>query len=225
LGKETGRPVLQLDVGSLMGALVGQTEERTRQVLRIADAMQPCILMIDELEKAFAGVTGGQGDSGVSSRMFGSFLTWLNDHDSDVFVVCTSNDVSRLPPEFSRAERFDAVFFVDLPTPAEKDSIWRLYRQQYDIGASEKRPGDTDWTGAEIKSACRLAALLDLSLGEAARNVVPVAVTAAESIDKLRSWASGRCLSAAQPGIYQKDAPASGQRRRVNRGPSDPSMN
>jgi SpoVK/Ycf46/Vps4 family AAA+-type ATPase len=157
--------------------------------------------------------------------MFGSFLTWLNDHDSDVFVVCTSNDVSRLPPEFSRAERFDAVFFVDLPTPAEKDAIWRLYRRQYDIGASEKRPNDTDWTGAEIKSACRLGALLDMSLNEAARNVVPVAATAAESIDKLRTWASGRCLSAAQPGIYQKDAPASGQRRRVNRGPSDPSVN
>jgi SpoVK/Ycf46/Vps4 family AAA+-type ATPase len=156
--------------------------------------------------------------------MFGSFLTWLNDHDSVVFVVCTSNDVSRLPPEFSRAERFDAVFFVDLPSTAEKDSIWHLYRQQYDIGPSEKRPSDTDWTGAEIKSACRLAALLDLSLAQAAQNVVPVAVTAAESIDKLRTWASGRCLSASQPGIYRKDSP-SGPRRRVNRGPSDSSLN
>jgi SpoVK/Ycf46/Vps4 family AAA+-type ATPase len=211
-------------VGNLMGSLVGQTEERTRHLLRLADAMQPCILMIDELEKAFAGVSGAQGDSGVSSRMFGTFLTWLNDHDSDVFVVCTSNDVCRLPPEFSRAERFDAVFFVDLPTTAEKDSIWHLYRRQYDIGASEKRPGDTNWTGAEIKSACRLSALLDLSLAQAAQNVVPVAVTAAESIDKLRTWASGRCLSASQPGIYRKDAPAD-TRRRVNRGPSDPTLN
>jgi SpoVK/Ycf46/Vps4 family AAA+-type ATPase len=218
LGKETGRPVLQLDVGNLMGSLVGQTEERTRQVLRIADAMQPCILMIDELEKAFAGVTGAQGDSGVSSRMFGSFLTWLNDHDSDVFVVCTSNDVSRLPPEMSRAERFDAVYFVDLPTPQEKDSIWKLYRQQYGIGASEKRPNDTNWTGAEIKSACRLAALLDLPLAEASENVVPVAVTAAESIDKLKSWASGRCLSASQRGLYQKNTGDAGPRRRVSRG-------
>jgi hypothetical protein len=119
---------------------------------------------------------------------------------------------------------FDAVFFVDLPSTAEKDSIWHLYRQQYDIGPSEKRPSDTDWTGAEIKSACRLAALLDLSLAQAAQNVVPVAVTAAESIDKLRTWASGRCLSASQPGIYRKDSP-SGPRRRVNRGPSDSSLN
>jgi SpoVK/Ycf46/Vps4 family AAA+-type ATPase len=82
--------VLILDVGTLMGSLVGQTEERTRQALQIADATAPCVVMIDEVEKALADVgNSGQNDSGVSSRMFGSFLSWLNDHDSDVFVVCT----------------------------------------------------------------------------------------------------------------------------------------
>ena len=102
LGKEVGRPVLTLDVGSLMGSLVGQSEERTRHALRTLDAMAPCLAMIDEVEKAFAGINGN-GDSGVSSRMFGQFLTWLADHESDVFVVCTANDVSKLPPEFGRS--------------------------------------------------------------------------------------------------------------------------
>jgi hypothetical protein len=126
LGKEVGRPVLILDVGSLMGSLVGQSEERTRQAMHIVDAMAPCVLMIDEVEKAFAGVNGN-GDSGVSSRMFGTFLGWLNDHSSDVFVVCTANDVSRLPPEFGRSERFDGIFFLDLPGREEKDAIWNIY--------------------------------------------------------------------------------------------------
>ena len=118
--------MLILDVGTLMGSLVGQTEERTRQTLQIADAMAPCVMMIDEVEKAFAGVSNsGQTDCGVSLRMFGSFLSWLNDHDSDVFVVCTANDVAKLPPEFSRAERFDGTFFLDFPGREQKQAIWK----------------------------------------------------------------------------------------------------
>jgi len=220
LGKEVGRPVINLDVGSLMGSLVGQSEERTRQALRVIDAMAPCVAMIDEVEKAFAGMNGS-GDSGVASRMFGTFLSWLNDHQSDVFVVCTANDVSRLPPEFSRSERFDGVFFLDLPNREEKDIIWAIYRGLYDIDASQRSPDDTDWTGAEIKSCCRLSALLDLPLKQAAQNVVPVAVTARESIDRLRAWASGRCLSASQSGVYQQAGGGSKTRRRVNREPSN----
>src|SRR5205085_5518864 len=132
LGREIDRPVLILDVGLLMGSLVGQSEERTRQALRIIDAMAPCVAMIDEVEKAFSGVNGN-GDSGVSSRMFGTFLSWLNDHESDVFVVCTANDVSKLPPEFGRSERFDGIFFLDLPTRQEKDAIWNIYLNQFEI--------------------------------------------------------------------------------------------
>jgi len=205
LGREVDRPVLILDVGSLMGSLVGQSEERTRQALKIIDAMAPCVLMIDEVEKAFAGVNGS-GDSGVSSRMFGTFLSWLNDHESDVFVVCTANDVSKLPPEFGRSERFDAIFFLDLPQREEKDAIWQIYLQRFGMERASRRPDDTDWTGAEIKACCRLSALLDLPLLEAAQYVVPVAVTAHDSVERLRSWASGRCLSAQHRGRYQRDA-------------------
>ena len=220
LGKEVGRPVLNLDIGSLMGSLVGQSEERTRQALRIIDAMAPCVAMIDEVEKAFAGMNGS-GDSGVASRMFGTFLSWLNDHDSDVFVVCTANDVSKLPPEFSRSERFDGVFFLDLPSRDEKDAIWGIYRDLYEIDSAQKSPNDTNWTGAEIKSCCRLSALLDLPLKQAAQNVVPVAVTAAESVGQLRSWASGRCLSASRSGLYQQPSGSPKTRRRVTREPSN----
>jgi SpoVK/Ycf46/Vps4 family AAA+-type ATPase len=167
--------------------------------------MQPSILFIDEVEKALSGAeSSGHTDGGTAARMFGTTLTWLNDHESDVFVVCTANDVSKLPPEFSRAERFDGVFFVDLPSAEERRAIWRLYIEAFDLDASQPRPVDSDWTGAEIKSCCRLAALLDVPLIEAANNVVPVARTSAESVERLRTWASGRCLSANEPGIYQR---------------------
>lgn len=216
LGHEVGRPVLTLDVGSLLGSLVGQSEERTRQALRVIDAMAPCVLMIDEVEKAFAGVNGS-GDSGVSSRMFGTFLSWLNDHTSDVFVVCTANDVSKLPPEFGRSERFDGIFFLDLPGGEEKAAIWNIYRTMFEIDPDQRVPNDADWTGAEIKACCRLSALLDVPLIQAAQNVVPVAVTAAESVERLRTWASGRCLSANEPGLYRSEARSSKSRRRVSR--------
>lgn len=223
LGNEVGRPVLILDVGSLMGSLVGQSEERTRKALQIVDAMAPCVLMIDEIEKAFAGVgSSGQTDSGVSARMFGTFLTWLNDHDSDVFVVATSNDVTKLPPEFGRSERFDAVVFCDLPAREQKDRIWEMYLQRFELQQDQKRPKDDSWTGAEIRACCRLAALLDVPLTQSAQNIVPVAVTAGESVESLREWASGRCIDAEQGGIYRHSKSKNGSRRNVVR---DPSMN
>ena len=222
LGKETGRPVLILDVGTLMGSLVGQTEERTRQALQIADAMAPCVVMIDEVEKAFAGVgNSGQTDSGVSSRMFGSFLSWLNDHQSDVFVVCTANDVAKLPPEFSRAERFDATFFLDFPGHEQKQAIWQLYLDLFEIDRDQKLPPDDSWTGAEVRACCRLAALLDVPLIQAAQNVVPVAATAAEAVERLRTWASGRCLDADRGGIYTRQTEKPTSRRKVTRSPQN----
>jgi len=226
LGTETGRPTLCMDVGSLMGSLVGQSEGNIRQALRIADAMAPCILFLDEIEKGLSGVaSSGQTDSGVSARLFGTFLTWLNDHQSDVFVVATCNDVSKLPPEFSRAERFDGVFFVDLPTAEQRQAIWDLYIRLFDLQPDQPRPKDEGWTGAEIRACCRLAALLDVPLTAAAQNVVPVAVTSAESVERLRTWASGRCLDADKTGIFNSNGgrAATKSRRSVSR--SDPSQN
>jgi hypothetical protein len=222
LGRETGRPTLVLDVGALLGSLVGQSEENVRRALKIADAMAPCILFCDEVEKALSGAaSSGPTDSGVSARLFGSLLTWMNDHESDVYLVATSNDITKLPPEFSRAERFDGVVFLDLPGREEKDAIWQLYLNEYQLDARQRRPADENWTGAEIRACCRLAALLDLPLVQAAQNVVPVAVTAAESVERLRTWASGRCLSADKPGIYRRaTAPATRSARKISRDPS-----
>lgn len=176
--------------------------------------MAPSILFVDELDKGLYGVNGS-GDSGVSTRLFGTMLSWLADHQSDVFFLGTANDIRRLPPEFTRAERLDGVFFVDLPTAVQRQAIWSLNRQQFDIGASEPVPADEDWTGAEIRACCRLAALLDVPLSEAARQVVPVSITSAEAIDQLRDWASGRCLSADQPGIYRRPVKATTRRKIV----------
>ncbi len=224
LGNETGRPTLVLDVGALFGSLVGQTEGNVRQALRLLDAMAPCVAFIDEIDKAFSGVqSGGQGDSGVGARMFGSFLRWLNDHATDVFVVATSNDISKLPPEMSRAARFDGVFYADLPGPREREAIWGIHLRGFGLDPAQGRPQDRDWSGAEIKSCCRLAALLDVPLIDAAQNIVPVAVTAGESVERLRNWAAGRCLSADRPGVYARAGTASEPGRNVRRG--DPSAN
>ena len=224
LGNETGRPTLVLDVGTLLGSLVGQTEANVRQALRLVDAMAPCVVMIDEVEKALAGVVGGRRATrasrpGCSARCCpGSTTT------SDVVRRLHGNDISKLPPEFSRAERFDATFFLDLPGPREKQAIWRMYREKFGLDPAGSLPQDRDWTAAEIKACCRLAALLDVPLVEAAQNIVPVAVTAGESVERLRSWAAGRCLSADRPGIYSRVAAGPGKAgRSVHRG--DPSAN
>ena len=225
LGNEMGRPTLVLDIGALLGSLVGQTEQNVRQALRIADAMAPCVLFCDEIEKALAGVaSSGQTDSGVGARLFGSLLGWLADHESEVFFIGTSNDVSKLPPEFSRAERFDAIYFIDLPGAREKDQIWRMYIERFGLDPAQRRPRDTEFTGAEIRACCRLAALLDIPLIDAAQNIVPVAVTAGESVERLRTWASGRCLAADRPGIYSRGGTTTEKTgRNVRRG--DPSAN
>lgn len=227
LGNETKRPTVTLDFGSLMGGLVGQTEENTRRALEAVDAMAPCILFCDEIEKGLSGSMGGaNGDSGVSSRMLGTLLTWLNDHTSDVFFVGTCNDMTRLSQvsagAFTRAERFDGIFFIDLPSPEQREVIWEMYVKAF--GLENDTTGDDvldiNWTGAEIKSCCRLASLLGVPLIEAAKNVVPVAVTSQETINALRYWANGRVLDASKSGIFVDNGtapPSQAPRRRVIR--------
>ena len=220
LGQETGRPTLVLDIGSLMGSLVGESEANVRRALRIADAMQPCILFVDELEKGLSGASGsGKSDSGVSSRLLGTLLSWMNDHTSNVYLIATCNDISKMPPELSRAGRFDGIVFLDLPNRQQKDLIWQQYLKSYEIDTEQTLPSDRNWTGSEIRSCCRLAALLDVPVKQAAQNVVPIATTAGESVERLRDWATGRCLDAEKGGIYQHRKNSS-SRRKVSRDPS-----
>lgn len=212
LGHEVGRPTLVLDIGALMGSLVGQTEANLRKALRQIDAMAPSVVMIDEVEKALSG-NRGQQDSGVASRLFGTLLSWLSDRTSDTYVVCTCNDISRLPPEFARAERFDGIFFLDLPSATNRQSIWEIYRGCYEIPDDPTTPQDEQWTGAEIRACCRLGRLLDLPLEEAADHVVPVARTASETVQQLRRWATGRCLDAESGTLYQGPASSPSRKR------------
>ena len=195
LGKETGRMTIGLDFGNLMGGMVGETEQKTRDALKVIDAMEPCILFIDEIEKGLAGTSGHNGDSGTSKRQGGMFLKWLNDHDSDVYVVATSNSISDLPPEFLRAERWDAIFFVDLPNEEEQKAIMNIYKTEYKI-VEEKTPDITNWTGAEIKSLCRLANSMEISLEEASQYICPIFKTMNEKITALREFAKNRAIPA-----------------------------
>jgi SpoVK/Ycf46/Vps4 family AAA+-type ATPase len=211
-----------LDVSALLGSLVGQSESNVWAALKLADAMAPCVLFADEIEKALAGASSsGKKDSGVTACVFGSLLTWLNDHDSDVFFVGTCNDASKLPPEFARAVRFDGTFFIDLPVQDQREATWEIYIRHYELNPKQAKPDDTGWTGAEIKSCCRLASLLDVPLVQASLNVVPFSVTAREKVDDLRAWASGRVLSAEQPEIYSRpeQEAANARARRVTREP------
>jgi len=195
LGKETGRITIGLDFGNLMGGIVGETEQKTRDALKIIDAMEPCILFIDEIEKGLAGTSGYNGDSGTSKRQGGMFLKWLNDHESDVYVVATSNSIKDLLPEFLRAERWDGIFFVDLPTEEERNTILDLYKTAYEIEDTDS-PNIENWTGAEIKSLCRLASSMEISLAEAAKYVCPIYKTMEEKIDALRQFAKDRAIPA-----------------------------
>ena len=223
LGNETGRPTLIFDVGALYGSLVGQTEGNIRRAIRLIEAMAPCICLIDEVEKALSGAaSSGQTDSGVSARLFGTLLSWMNDRTSDVFLLATCNDISKLPPEFGRSERFDGIWFLDLPGHEQRQAIWEIYLKLFELDPKQPRPRDDSWTGAEIRACCRLAALLDVPLVGAARNVVPVSATAAESVGRLREWATGRCLDADAGGLYQQNGAATAKpRRKVRRDPSD----
>lgn len=199
LGNELRLPTLSLDMGAVFGSLVGESERKVGDALKIVDAMQPAVLFIDEIEKGLAGSqSSGQTDSGVSARVFGKFLTWLSDHESRVFVVATANAIEKLPPEFIRAERWDAVFFVDLPNEEERQVILDLYLSEYQIGRNQPIPSLMDWSGAEIKSLCRIAAMMKSSLVEAAQYVIPLAHSAVEKITALREWAATRCVPASR---------------------------
>jgi SpoVK/Ycf46/Vps4 family AAA+-type ATPase len=120
-------PLLRLDVGSLMGKYVGESEGNLRRALRLADAVSPCVLWVDELEKAFVGMGGNGSGSEVASRLFGYFLTWMQEKTSPVFVLATANDISALPPELMRKGRFDEIFYVDFPNEVERAAIFEVH--------------------------------------------------------------------------------------------------
>ncbi len=204
------RPLLRLDVGALYDRFIGESEKRLRGALRQAEMMSPCILWIDEIEKAFAGAAAQSNDGGLSRRMFGSLLTWMQEHREPVFLIATANDVSALPPELLRKGRFDEIFFVDLPGDAARRRIFEIHlkrrRRQPDDFVLPQLVAESDgYSGAEIEQAI-LAAMHDAfdadqevttgGIVEALRSSPPLSVTRREHIQQLRQWAADRCVPA-----------------------------
>ena len=197
-------PLLRLDVGRLFAGLVRESESRTRQMIQLSEALAPCILWIDEIDKAFAGLDS-RGDAGTTSRVFGTFITWLAEKTSPVFVVATANNIQSLPAEMLRKGRFDEIFFVGLPTQEERRAIFAVHLSRlrphnlkhYDL---ERLAYETpDFSGAEIEQTLVEAMHLGFSQNrdfvmddilEAASQIVPLARTAKEQIDFLQEWAA-----------------------------------
>jgi len=205
---EWGLPLLKLDPSNLYNKYIGESEANFKRAMRAAERMAPVVLWIDELEKAFA--SGGSEDGGVSQRILGSFLTWMQDRRGDVFVVATANDIQRLPPEFLRKGRFDEIFFVDLPDEETRREVFRIHlanRGQdplaYDLDALGS---STDgFSGSEIEQVVVSAlytafsnktTVATESLLAEVRGTMPLSVTMAEHMASLRAWAEGRTVRA-----------------------------
>ncbi|WP_428268839.1 AAA family ATPase [Haliangium sp.] len=216
-------PLLRLDVGKVFAGLVGSSEENIRTVIRTSEAIAPAILWIDEIEKGFSG-TGSSNfsDGGTTSRVFGSFITWLQEKESPVFVIATANDVSALPPELLRKGRFDEIFFCDLPTRDERRQIFEIHirkknRDPAKFDLDKLAAMTPDYSGAEIEQAV-IAALYDaFDRGEdlsseglmgALGDIVPLAVTMRERIEAMRDWARTRARSASTSKVPHQGAGA-----------------
>lgn len=198
-------PLLRLDFASLHNKFVGESERNLRESLATADAMSPCVLWIDEIEK---GIATGEGDSGTSRRVLGTFLTWLAEKKSTVFVVATANDISALPPELIRKGRFDEIFFVDLPRRAVRAQILEIHasRRGVTLDAAQRdqlAAGCEGFSGAEIEQAV-VAAVYTAHANSAATEAShiaqelsgtkPLSVVMAEQISELREWARERTV-------------------------------
>lgn len=203
------RPLLRMDVCALYDRYIGESERRLRDALHQAERMAPIVLWIDEVEKAFASAASRSTDGGLSQRMFGTLLTWMQEHAAPVFLVATANDIEALPPELLRKGRFDEIFFVDLPDQSVREDIFRIHLAKrrrdpiaFDV-ASLARAAE-GFTGAEIEQAI-LSALhavfgtgMELSTDAVLatiRDSPPLAVTQAEKIANLRNWAKNRCVA------------------------------
>ena len=190
-----GWPLIRLDISSLKGSLVGESERKIRQATATIDAFGKSVVWLDEIDKVFAGVkSSGRTDGGTTSAMFGHFLTWMQETTSPILVMATANNIGELPPEFLRAGRFDALFFVDLPNASEKQEIIRIMNRRYGSQIPEDCSQLSGWTGAEIEQLAK-DSLFD-GLDEALKTIVPISRTMKEEISALQQWATTRARKA-----------------------------
>jgi SpoVK/Ycf46/Vps4 family AAA+-type ATPase len=204
-------PLLRLDVGKIFGGLVGSSEENMRSVIKTAEAIAPAVLWIDELEKGFSGTaSSGQTDGGTTSRVFASFITWLQEKTTPVFVIATANNVHQLPPELLRKGRFDEIFFCDLPDRDDRAQILDIHvrkkkRDPAKFDMDKLLEATVDFSGAELEQAV-VAALYDAfdtggdlgteGLLHTLKEMVPLAITMREQIESMREWARTRARMA-----------------------------
>ena len=229
-------PLLRLDMAKIFGGLVGESESNMRNTIKVAESLEPCVLWVDEIEKGLSGGQGGERDGGTSTRVLGTFLTWMQEKQKEVFVFATANDISQLPPELLRKGRFDEIFFVDLPDQLTRKQIFEIHLKsisQEKAPVSDELIGKTEgFSGAEIENIVHEAHFLAHNADEArkekatisashlikvAGNVVPLARTMKENIEKLREWADARCRKASDatpPKIDQLGGPKLAQESR-----------
>jgi SpoVK/Ycf46/Vps4 family AAA+-type ATPase len=206
-------PLLRLDFGRLFASLIGQSEQRVRKMIEIAEALSPCVLWIDEIDKAFAGAQSS-GDSGTTSRVLATFITWLSEKVSPVFVVATANNIDWIPPEILRKGRFDEMFFLNLPTREEREAIFQVHLAKYrptsvqEFQMSLLGQLSKDFSGAEIEQVVIEAMRLGFNENRefnnediltSIQNLVPLARTKSKDIEILKKWSeSGNVTSASR---------------------------
>ncbi len=219
-------PLLRFDIGRLFGSLVGSSEQNVRRAIQVAESVAPVVFWIDEIDKAFRGSrgSGASTDAGTSSRVFSTFLTWLSEKQSAVFVIATANDISSLPPELLRKGRFDEIFFVDLPLSPERREIFRVHLakrkmdpEKFDLDALTRV--SEGYSGAEIEEAI-ISAMFDAFYDKkelttervqaSLQQTVPLSKTMKEDVDELRKWAASRARPATSP---EADEEGAGRRK------------
>ncbi len=207
-------PLLRLDLGKLFSGIIGSSEENMRKAIQIAESLAPCILWLDEIEKGLSGLeSSAVSDAGTASRVFGTFITWLQEKKTPVFVIATANDIDRLPPELMRKGRFDEIFFVDLPNSNERREIFEIHlhdfgREPSKFNLEKISKLATGFSGAEIKESV-ISAMYDgfadgrefseVDIENNLKQTVPISRTMNEQIRKLRSWAGVRARRANLP--------------------------
>lgn len=208
-----GMPLLRLDPGVLYQKFVGETESQLRQALAQAEAMAPCVLWVDEIEKAFASASASSADGGLSKRMFGTLLSWMQDHRHPIFIIATANDISALPPELMRKGRFDEIFFVDLPGPQVRAEILGIHltrrrRDPQQFNLERLAQAADGFSGSELEQVVISAMftafshrsdLSDEHMLQAISTTRPLSTLNAERIADLRDWAVDRCVTADRP--------------------------
>jgi len=214
-------PLLRLDVGRVFTSLVGSSEENVRKAIMTAESIAPSILWLDELEKGFSGMqSSGFSDAGTTARVFGTFLTWLQEKTSPVFVVATSNDITSLPPELLRKGRFDEIFYIDLPNTAERHDIFKIHllkrkRKPENFDVENLAKETHGYSGAEIEQAV-ISALYDSfdaneeikdeRIVHSIKEMIPLSQTMEDKISKIREWAKTRARRASNVSFIDEES-------------------